>query len=383
MKRRLALLILIFSQVSWLSAGVSLGLAKAAAKRTMDLIDSVAPPPCGAPPYFNTLPLSYGAMNSIIPLGNLNPTGHVFPTDHVYMNLVNNQARSDVYAPGDVIITQVTKVDGPATPYTEYKMEFSPCRSVTGYFDHMSSLSPAILSQVSSFDYCNTYVTGGFTYTTCNKDTSIKVHAGDVLGTSGAPGQTSTGLDLGMYDTRYPLPFISPPRHPSSTLYALCPFDYFTPEVRSTLVALLGYGGTLRTIPPVCGQVNQDLAGTAQGDWFLLGNASAQEDSNLALVHDNIDPSKGVFSIGNAVGTLSSGGYTFTPISTGTVNRDFAQVSADGSVYCYNSFSRAPNGFNGRILIQMAGTASLQIQGQNGSCGAGPWTLSSPTAFER
>ena len=384
MKRKLALLILAVSRAACLDAGVAFGLAKAASKRTLGLIESVAPPACGAPPYFTYSPMAYAALTSITPLGNLNPTGHVFPTDHVYLNLQNNQTRSDVYAPGDAVVTLVTKVDDSLTPYTEYKIEFSPCRNVTGYFDHMSSISSIVSSQAGSFDNCNTYATGGYTYTTCSKATSFKVRAGDVLGTCGAPGQVSTGLDLGVYDTRRPLPFANPSRHYPSSLYAVCPLDYFASGVQDQLAALLGYGNTRRSVPPLCGQVNQDVASTAQGDWYLAGNTSQQEDSNLALVHDNIDPVKGVFSVGNAVSGLSSGSYKFTPAASGKVNRDFSQVAADGNVYCYDTFSGAPNGFTGTILVQMADSANLKIErGAASPCGGGPWSFSSPASFLR
>jgi hypothetical protein len=197
-------------------------------------------------------------------------------------------------------------------------------------------------------------------------------------------GTTST-LDFGAYDTRRPLPFANPSRHPLPTLYAVCPGNYFTGDLQALFNSRYGGQSGARTVEPLCGSVNQDAAGTAQGDWYPAGIPNLQlEDSGLALVHDNVEPSTGAFSIGNAVPNVTSGVYKFMPAHSGQVNREFSEVTADGNIYCYDSFFFLPGAFSGTLLIQLAGASTLNIQKQSAtSCGAGPWTMSSPTSFSR
>jgi hypothetical protein len=46
--------------------------------------------------------------------------------------------------------------------------------------------------------------------------------------------------------------------------------------------------GVRRTAEPVCGQLMQDVPGSAQGRWYM--GSSDMDDRNLALVHDNVIP---------------------------------------------------------------------------------------------
>ncbi len=143
---------------------------------------------------------------------------------------------------------------------------------------------------------------------------------------------------------------------------------------------------------PVCGTVNQDEWGTAQGVWFLSGEEvveRAREDEHMALVHDNIDPIIGAFSIGISLEEkgLPSSTYKFKPKHTGFVNRDFDEVKPDGNVYCYV----ASGGYSGQhwphtIIIKMLDDSTLRIAklSEGTTCGSGPWQFGSNyTDFER
>ena len=150
---------------------------------------------------------------------------------------------------------------------------------------------------------------------------------------------------------------------------------------------LISYDGqTLRTIEPLCGEVEQDEPGTAQGNWFPLGNPRQHEDDDIALVHDNFDPRIPVMSVGNSVEGLHSAPYRFNASASGKVNRDFKDVTPNGGVYCYESltsrYSRDPVGI---VLIQLTSATGLRIEKQDAkSCGSGPWVFGSNYAdFER
>jgi hypothetical protein len=66
--------------------------------------------------------------------------------------------------------------------------------------------------------------------------------------------------------------------------------------------------------------------------------------------------------------------YYFQTVSgAGHVNRDFDEVTSDGSVYCYDTFMNLANSI---ILVQLPTSTTLTIERQTAaSCGAGPWTF--------
>ena len=141
--------------------------------------------------------------------------------------------------------------------------------------------------------------------------------------------------------------------------------------------ALLGSysGSVLRTAPPLCGTIDQDVPGTAQGDWYHAGSPDSPEDPHLALAHDNVVVSSGVFSSGTSIpGLQGLGTLLFSPAHSGRVQREFSEVVADGNEYCYDSFTNLVGSI---LVLKMPDAFSLQIEKQTAaSCGAGPWTLS-------
>ncbi|MEK6543232.1 MAG: hypothetical protein AABZ44_02190, partial [Elusimicrobiota bacterium] len=171
-------------------------------------------------------------------------------------------------------------------------------------------------------------------------------------------------------------------------LHVACGLDYLAEPYKSQLKARLGQadGTVLRSSAPVCGTSMQDVANSAQGNWFSSGAGypADSEDAQLALIHQNVDPSTGAFSVGNAISSLTAGVYTFSPVGSGLVNRDFKLVKADGNVYCYDSFSSG-NGAGKIVLIKLVDSTTLRIEGQSAAnCGAGPWAFSaSYTEFTR
>jgi hypothetical protein len=132
------------------------------------------------------------------------------------------------------------------------------------------------------------------------------------------------------------------------------------------------------------GTIVQDVAGTAQGLWFLPGVPTSPEDPHLALVHDNVDPSQPVFSVGNDTFGLSSGTYTYTPQSSGIVDRDFSAITNDGLTYiCHYWEVGNPSTPIGTILLQMPTATTLQIEAQSYNAG-GPWSFQgNEVLFER
>jgi len=363
----------------------------------------IAPPglaSCSNDPLFTVSPTDLKNICGIVPIGNLNPTGHTLPTRHLYLYLpdangtcgVDKSGQFSVYAPGDVTMSHVTEQKNLTQDTTDYSISFYPCAEFKWYFYHLSSLQNAIKTQIGAFrdDECRTYTTGGENYQNCSKAVNFDIRAGDTIGTVG--GTTSQAFDFGAMDARVnALAFANPSRIEQQedkvdALHMVCPLDYFELTVRDQLKAKLGsYDGvTKRTAKPVCGEFEQDEAGTAQGIWFIEGTegVSNSEDKHLALVHHNVDPTIGAFSVGTSVSDLSSNEYNFTPTSSGKVDREFSEVTSDGSVYCYEM---SVSGSEVIFLIQLTNATTLKMEKQDTtSCGSGPWSFTANAAvFER
>jgi hypothetical protein len=384
-------------------AGMHLGLGTAVGKHAAKTIDeqfkkdtALILPACTGEEY-SVSPIDLTTPFYLDPLGHMSGVGgHLFPTDHIYFYVPKSTGSTpsyNVYAPGDMAIVGVASSRYlHATPvFTDYTLRFSPCSGLTGFYYHMNTLSADLQAKIGAINQsCFNYPDGSITY--CYKSVVVYVKAGDVLGTlDGKVGNTFSTLDFGAYDRNQPaLAYISPARQFSDEPFTRCPVEPFTEPLKSMLTARFGKydGSVLRTAPPVCGEIMYDVAGTAQGLWYVPGTpqATVQDISpHLALVPDNVLPSTGVFSVGNSMTASSLPGtqYYFQTVSgAGHVNRDFDEVTSDGSVYCYDTFQNLNNSI---ILLQLPSATTLTIERQTAaSCGAGPWSFTSNASnFER
>ena len=141
-----------------------------------------------------------------------------------------------------------------------------------------------------------------------------------------------------------------------------------------------------RTAEPRCGEVMQDIPGTAQGNWYTgeIG-AHANWSQELALVHDNVDPALAAISIGGQV--MDHGVWLFRPESSGLINRDFSEVTTDGMVYCYQGASTDQGGqnntpFPGRLLVALTSPTEMLVEQQDGGC-SGCGAFVDPVTYRR
>jgi hypothetical protein len=336
---------------------------------------------CGSSPWLTAPLVAVGDIFVVSPLGNLNPPPHTFPTDHIYLYMSRS---STIAAPGASVLTNVVvqhRTGGGQPAVDDYELTFFPCADVQLQLAHVASLSPGLRALVGTLDVsCNpSYQTGGFTYQQCYELVNISLTAGQIIGSAGA------SLDVSARDRRVTLAYVNPtrlsdPEGAYGDKHAACAIDYFVASIADPLRAKLGPPGAVRTAPPVCGEVMQDVPNTAAGRWFFPGSPTYPEDPHLALAHDNIDPAFGAFSVGTSVPSLPTGVYKFTPAQTGRVNLDFRFVTVAGETECYEVTG------NRRVLIQLVSVARLRIEGfGTGACGdPGTWTLSAgAVAFDR
>lgn len=286
--------------------------------------------------FFSVSPLESDAYIQIDPLGATNPSAHTFPTVHTYMMLADNMVSRDVFSPGQLSLSQVSRVENLSSGGTDYSINFTPCPEITGYFDHMSSLNSEINSQLAPFENCNQYLAGADEYRFCYQFVSINIDAGYRLGTVGGPaGQGSAALDFGLRDSRVtPLHYANSSRLANSDQnYVVCPYDYFEPgAAKTTLFEKLT---NARTDTPVCGTVEHDVNNTLQGRWYLQGSNDIGESDHIALVPSNKNSAtNGVLSIGN--GNVGTDAYFFDYQGSGFINRNFSDVNQFDTVYCWD-----------------------------------------------
>lgn len=361
-------------------------------------------PACGKKmDFFTTLPVKSEDYGALIPLGNLNPTGHVFPTDHIYLfskNTPDNGQASEalakpLYSPGDMWITDVSTSEDVGSGITDYSIGYQPCDEFRGKFGHVGRLSTRLKVEIEKAQdqKCNEYTTGGSKFRACSYDQlKISVKAGEELGT--AFNGRSAALDIWATDYRIKkLEFANPSRWREESFYNACPANYFTSNIKSEMLGRFSdYDGNKRTIEPVCGTIEVDVKGTAKGHWFTSDHTSnSPEDKNMALANDNKNPLKQAFSMGNSGESkgFKSGVYFFTPNTTGNMNRDFAAVSPNSSVYCYET-TDSPSGATygvGQVSVlylSLIDGETIRVEKVNKStCGSGPWTLSNYVEFVR
>lgn len=336
---------------------------------------------------FTTFPVKEGDYTSIIPLGNLNPSGHTFPTDHIYVEVFDPQnpgamktvGRKSLIAPADMWVFGI-HISEEVGGITDYAIDFSPCRDVKGKFGHVGTISTKIKTEMEKeTGRCNEYETGGKKYRNCDYDNmKIQVKAGEEIGTAGS--ERSGMLDIWMSDYREPqVKRSNVSRWSSDWNYVSCFLDYYKSSQKDHFYNLLkGPNNGRRTKEPRCGTVEVDIAGTAQGVWFYnLQGMIRQEDPHLALVFDNIQTDKQVFSVGTSANSagIPSNVYRFAPVDNGKINRDFSQITSDGAVYCYNT--KNYRGENKIILMTMPSPEKLRIKILSTSCGSGPWEMTS------
>ena len=344
---------------------------------------------------------------ALTPLGNLNPPGHTSPVDHIYF-ATKYTGRIPLYAPADAQITTVTqdlvKYGSGGYKPNGYVVTYTLCRGVqiilAGYADVSPGLKAELATQSASCSYWAPkpgHDDSGEGQCMYNK-LSYAVKSGDELGWTQAT-QTQWGLELafeiwavdynhvarsdvtwdyfGGYDAYYP--------------YAFCLFDMYSGSLKDSFYSKFGLWDTKskparftpRTVAPKCGQTTQDIFDTIQGMWFG-GPPDPKhnyefEGKGLAIVHNNIDPTKAELSIGGFV-TKNAGVSIFTPKHSGLIDREPSEVKADGMVYCYNLAGAAY--LDGKLLIALLDGRHLKVEHQAGKC-TGHEALKNPAAYQR
>ncbi|MCK9402333.1 MAG: hypothetical protein M0Q26_02945 [Chitinophagaceae bacterium] len=318
---------------------------------------------------FTVVPFDTADITALVPLGNLNPPAHTFPTDHMYFYCFTLLPSLPIKSPGNVRILRIGRTHynaGTSSDHYDYNIAMGSDNSYL-YWGHVSNLSPRLLNAVNNFSTAKcepTYSTGGSTFAQCYLSVSLTASPGEIIGIANAKNGLA-GMDFGA----------------TINGTGTNPLEYFDARSRAMMEAKLGRydGKAKRTAAPIGGEINQDIVGTAQGNWFKQGLPRNPEDNHIALVKDNIDPSKQVISVGISLTGLPSNVYYFAPQPAGFVNRNFADVKTDANTYCY-TLGLANFPFPGNsvipstsVIIKLDNSNTLSVEKRNCNCNCAPF----------
>ncbi len=349
-------------------------------------------PFCTGDEKFTHSPVDTAIIVDISPLGSLNPPGHTYPTEHTYIH-IGTPATEDIYplyAVADMYITGFSEEDDSFEEgRKEYDIKFGLCKHFHGFHHHVKELRGKVKEAFDAADCTDWSVREG---NFCWKEVFVEIKAGEEIG---GVGHKQGNFDFGATDYRVWLDYVNPSnygysggKYGSAGLHKVCPYDYYEEgPIKDKLFSLLDNIGE-----PKCWKVMQDVKGTLQGNWFGVEKAFSTPDAwdkQLAFVHDNSDPSIPVISIAGWFTDASK--WHITPESSGLINREFAEVTADGNIYCYtgtNPFHGTLGGslstaqHTGKIIVQLVSDTQLKIEKQEGSC-TGSEEFKEPFVYNR
>jgi hypothetical protein len=351
-------------------------------------------------------PIGLGNLSTVVPLGNFGPSGgHVvaLQSSHIYLNYVRESSNASIpvpvtmYAPADLTVYQIfafNQSNGGNTPtYTDYKVSFAVCDQVGGYFIHVMNLSSTLKSAFDSASFSSPGT----------KSISVKLSAGQVIGTAGGNADWPATLDFGMVDYRVLAGTVAnPARYSSYDLHYVCPMDYFPSDLAGAFYSKLGnFGGQLLNLTsPRCGNVYQDVSGTAQGVWLQKSIVTSNNEpiwnaanGQLDFGYSNLNHTMQVVSISSALGqqlgiTVGIYPYEFVPQSNSSgnmMNLNFTAINPGNRVYCFQASmpsTQPPQQI--AVITQLMDLTTLRLGVLNStSCGSGPWQFSSYVDFVR
>jgi hypothetical protein len=329
--------------------------------------------PDSGPTYtFTVSPIDLSSIAYIVGMGTFGVPGHVIPNEHGGIFLTGRGVT--LRSPGALRIANLRRTTYMTSPTrqgeADYAIMYFAGTSEDGVFGHVTSLAPRFAALMTGLQ-CSTYSTDVETVESCSVNVSVDAAPGEALGTVG--GATANVVDWGHHDSAITNAFANPSRYTPALLHTVCPYDRFEPTVRAALTAKLQ-----RTAVPRCGEVAVDVPGTAQGVWVDATHATAQlgdETSFITLAPQYDDP---VHTLRLAAAPTGIGGQQLDVAiaATGSKNRPFDTVTANGAITCYAQDSGTASLFvavlpNGQLRVERVAHAAGQSP-----CDANPTTWS-------
>ena len=340
-------------------------------------------PECGKT-LMTVSPVPIDSITGIEPIGSSNPPEHTLASisSDTYIGVTGQGTTktTPLVAPGDMWIILINPRYGITQDPEDHVIKYAFCKDVYGVVDHVKSLSPEMQALVDSRGCA--YPGGSIKDNTCPILLMEPIKAGTPLGTV---GRLQGNFNFGTWDLRVTHTFANASRHGHLTKHSTCPFDYFSSPLKETLIGKLDskIGGS-------CGSVEYDVPGTLMGDWFI-GDASPTRHADwsklLYFGPNNRDLEQSVISVSGIIVSQPTK-WVFEPLSSGTINRKFKDVTPD-VVYCYDNNGSSPlrnygkGIISGRFILKLTSNTELMIEYQNELCQGTEWKFKNPTVYIR
>ena len=287
-----------------------------------------------APVTYSKPIIALSDLGQITPLGRMYDS-HVTPTDHQYWQPVDNTVQGSpypVYSPADGYIVSLEqhkagKADtsdiGATSTVDEFRIVIEHSCNLYTVFNHVRAL-PDVLFNQANFA----------TDSRVNRPKSpirIAIKAGDQVGKVGA-----NTFDVQSVDESVTVPGLLKPATYESEIWKIHttdPISHYSEPLKTQY-----YAKVSRSVEPIGGKVDFDLAGKLVGNWFKQGTNGYNNlggrywDGHLSIVYDPHIPSKIIVSSGHSLTGISD-----QYLVIGTVP-DPATVSASSGIVRYPLF---------------------------------------------
>lgn len=226
-------------------------------------------------------------INAINPIGGI---GGGSP-GRSYIGILKGM-ETPVYSPTDAVLENIIFAKRPKDPIKsltdtgkgEYGLYFRLSCDVTLLFDHIDKVSDKILAVAPKEPSESSKVD--------NPPVNLQIKKGELLGYTDGTSQART-FDFLIIDRSKPVEHINPKRWEwEQAVYAQCPYDFFTPELKEKYYQKIGEvveKSTGREFIPAggCGELSHDKLGTISGGWFK-GDSTDTKGDYLAIARATV-----------------------------------------------------------------------------------------------
>lgn len=272
---------------------------------------------------------------------------------HSYVDLAGESI--PLYAPADLELVEGAYYYEPPTfkVPTTYSFHFQVSCEVVLMLDHITDPVEKLRNAFPATPQQDTR--------SLRVQPTVRLAKGELIGYTKGGGTQSASppidrFDLGLYRTTNTNRFVNQARYERSRtwkyLHAVCPYDYFSPELKDAFYAKFWTLDKVRAPGSECRSPNQDKAGTLAGAWFL------REDSLAIEPHVGI-----ILELGGGLVTIAGLPRAGEHSSVNRSNPTFKDPATVTTQHCYFS----PHSGNRALYFRLLSPLKAEVYIGTGS----------------
>ena len=316
-------------------------------------------PVCKQLPVFTADFMDPKYIQGVAPIGGQTGSGGVVAVrSYVFPSRVFTGQKLPLYAPVEMTLTQASLyklASASATYQPEYSLYFDAGCGISVKFFHIKGVVGNVAKVVPKVSLPSS---------AGQPVTPTKVAAGEQIGWYEL-GENSVAFDFWVDNKAHTNSFIVPSHFATSNyLHSVCPYSFYTPALQAVWLAKLGSEGGTPVPGTSCGVVNQGLAGTADGMWFVSPTTNTDQLTWDGFYQSQImlhtDPS-GEIRIGGLNASQPIQEMIVESTSPTWANTDITV----GNGHCWSSDKQS-------VKVQLTTATTMQVVVGSGSCDALP-----------